>query len=86
MNTFRGESIRSSPSVRAMGEVVRVMMEAPVTSRMSRREIYTACSSPSSVTVMNFQLKSTLSPGVMNRFSRNMSTSKKRMGLMALPK
>ena len=79
-----GRNKRSSPSVRAMGEVVRVSSWVPSTSRMRRRAMYTAIFTPVQDTVMNFQAKITSSPAAKNTLRKKVSRMIKRMGLMPL--
>ena len=64
-----------------MGEVVSVSSDVPATSSTSRIEMNTAWRSPSAVTRMIHQEKSTRSPCVKNRLSTNMNAMSQRMGL-----
>ena len=68
LNSFRGRSPFSSPSVRLFGVVVRVIMEEPIISIVSRTAIVTAVASPSFV-IVSFHMVTSASPGVRKRLN-----------------
>jgi hypothetical protein len=63
---LKGFNSSSIPSVKAMGEVVRVKRDVPVTRNTSLRAIKKPCLKPSLVTRRNQMEKSSVSPGVKN--------------------
>ena len=80
-NTLSGVRSRSMPSVSAMGDVVSVSMDAPVTSRIMRIVMKNDWTTASHVNFQKPRSKSTRSPRVKNRFSTNMKISRRRIGL-----
>ena len=76
--TFRKRSPFSSPSVRLLGVVVRVMMEAPMRSMHRRIAMVRAIRRPSLV-IWSFQKETSTSPGVRNRLKPTVMMSRNRM-------
>jgi hypothetical protein len=79
--TLKGLSNSSKPSVRAIGEVVRVKIELPDTRNISLRAIKIACLSPSLVTVIFQTLNRTVPPVLKNRLSTKVMMIIKSRGL-----
>ena len=76
--SFRKPRPCSSPSVRAVGRVVKVSSEEPSSSRIRRSAIRPAWISPSSVTVRPRKLTSSR-PGRMKMFSTTLKSNRNRI-------
>ena len=63
----------SIPSVKAMGDVVKVNRDVPATRKIKRKAIKIPCNRPSRVRVRNQNLKITLSPDVKKIFIKKVN-------------
>ncbi len=79
---LRGLRRLSIPSVRAIGEVVRVKRDVPETRKISLRAIKIPCLKPSRVNTKNPSLHITVPLEVKKTFKKKVSNIIKRRGLI----
>jgi hypothetical protein len=79
-NLVKGFKRASIPSVKIMGEVVRVKSDVPIIRRVNLTAINPACLKPSSVIFMKPNEKTTL-PGVIKRLIKKVTKMMNKIGL-----